>query len=76
MDRLGVAKPMPPDVTAAFDRMAAEARSEAGLYLSGGSGFTPTPTAGAFETPPKTEPVAVGGSRLPRRRLKTSGLVA
>ncbi|HYM56961.1 MAG TPA: D-alanyl-D-alanine carboxypeptidase family protein, partial [Solirubrobacteraceae bacterium] len=32
-------KPMRPDVAAAFDRMAAAARSEAGLYLSVSSGF-------------------------------------
>ena len=32
-------KPMRPDVAAAFDRMAAAARREAGLYLSVSSGF-------------------------------------
>ena len=32
-------KPMRPDVAIAFDRMAATARSEAGLHLSVNSGF-------------------------------------
>ena len=32
-------KPMRPDVAAAFDHMAAAARSEAGLYLSINSAF-------------------------------------
>jgi len=61
----GVGKPMRPDVALAFDRLAAGARGEAGLFTSVSSGFrSDTPSAAhhivrsiAFsETPAPMEP--------------------
>ena len=48
-------KPMRPDVAAAFDRMAAAARREAGLYLSVSSAaFAPTPSRRSCGTRTRT----------------------
>jgi D-alanyl-D-alanine carboxypeptidase-like protein/putative Flp pilus-assembly TadE/G-like protein len=60
-------KPMRPDVAAAFDRMAAAARREAGLYLSVTSGFrSDAEQAKLFAAHPDPKWVAPPGTSLHR----------
>jgi hypothetical protein len=58
-------KPMRPDVALAFDRMAAAARQEAGLFLSISSGFrSDAEQAGLFAAHPDPKWVAPPGESL------------
>ena len=60
-------KPMRPDVALAFDRMAAAARSEAGLFLSGQSAFrSDAEQATLFAANPNPKWVAPPGTSLHR----------
>jgi hypothetical protein len=60
-------KPMRPDVALAFDRMAAAARGEAGLYLAVGSGFrSDAEQAKLFAAHPDPRWVAPPGESLHR----------